>query len=265
MKKWSDMSGSSKMATSVAGTAFAGKAIMALLGSSSKEGLLSGILGDVLGTSKSSKGNGKRGKGMNMSGSNGKGKGSNKSSNDSKDNESLFSSFKEKILNNKHSLPSFQNVLETKHTLPGRIRLLSKVLVNNDELKGLFLSQMKRIDGIKQVTISTITGSILINYDESKLQPMLIFSICAKLLGVEEILSTKKNSKLQSNITDFNDAINTSLYEKTNGLLDFKTLVPLILLSLGLKKIFIDKTTLSANPYSLLFWAYKGLGLGGEK
>lgn len=179
--------------------------------------------------------------------------------------ENMKNTLKEKLINNKNSLPSFKGILETKHILPGRIRLVANILVKNDNLKNIFETQMSKIGGIKQIEVNTITGSILIYYDINSLPPLMIFSVCAKLLGLEEMLSAKQQSKIQSNITELNDSINTSLYQKTNGLLDFKTLVPLFFLGIGLKKVFIDKTTLSANPYSLLFWAYKGLGLGGYK
>ena len=54
--------------------------------------------------------------------------------------------------------------------IPGRIRVYSKALINNAQLKLKVEETMAKYNELDKVTINTITGSVLIEYQPAKIK-----------------------------------------------------------------------------------------------
>ncbi|WP_330655558.1 HMA2 domain-containing protein [Clostridium tyrobutyricum] len=90
-------------------------------------------------------------------------------------------------------MPNFKRVLEVRHYFPGRLRLYVLLLKNNLELTELFKNQLKKIDSIEIKNINTTTGTILLNFKEKDMKPVIVIRIIIKLLGLEEKIGKKMN------------------------------------------------------------------------
>lgn len=159
-------------------------------------------------------------------------------------------------------LPSFKGVIEVRHMLKGRIRFYIPKLIGNEEEKEMLMDQIIRLNSVENVEISTLTGSLLIFYDQEKIEPMLLFSVVVRLLGLEEKLDKKEKSILYKEIEQFGSSINKSVLENTRGLIDAKTLLPVTFIIWGLKKIIVDKNSNTPQPYTLFWWGYNLLKKG---
>lgn len=170
--------------------------------------------------------------------------------------------------NGKENDPSyfkgFPGTLEIKHCIPGRIRMFAPSLINSAKGKELLEERMRSIEGIEKVDVNILTGSILVLHNEAKLEKILILGIIVKLLGLESRIQTKEVPIVRKEIRKWNEALNYSLYEKTKGLLDIKVALALVFLFYGIKGLFFSTEISKANPYSLLYWAYRSLVLEGD-
>ena len=66
----------------------------------------------------------------------------------------------------KPKLPNFKDILEVKHSIPGRIRIQCKVLKDNPHGKQALLNTFSQIPGITEISINPYIGTILIKYEE---------------------------------------------------------------------------------------------------
>ena len=159
------------------------------------------------------------------------------------------------------SFKGFPGTLEIKHSLPGRIRFFVPSLVHCSKGKEILEAKMSPIEGIKKVEVNIITGSLLVHYDLEEIEKILIIGIIVKLLGLDDKIQTKEISIIRKEIINWNEALSYSIYEKTKGLLDIKTALSLTFAFYGLKGLFFSTEIAKANPYSLLYWAYRSLVL----
>ena len=158
----------------------------------------------------------------------------------------------------------FPGTLEIKHAIPGRIRFFAPSLVQLSKGKELLEERMQAIEGIEQVKVNTISGSIVVLYREEKIEKILILGIIIKLLGLENKIQTKEVPLVRKEIRKWNEAFSYSLYEKTRGLLDVKAALSLVFLFYGIKGLVFSTEIAKANPYSLLYWAYRSLVLEAD-
>ena len=163
----------------------------------------------------------------------------------------------DKHIDNKHNklnLPDFRGILEVKHAVLGRFRLYVPVLKNNEELKYAFLNEVTKIDLIKDIEVNTLTGSIIINYDSSQIEPQLLLAVIIKLLGLEEEITKEPSSLLRGELKNIKDSVNMAIYNKSNGLLDGNSLLVLTLLMASAYK-FYTGTGSKVGPTTCLMWA----------
>lgn len=155
---------------------------------------------------------------------------------------------------NKLNLPDFRGVLEVKHAIPGRIRLNSPFIKDNEELKEVFLNEIKKINLIKNVEVNILTGSLIVNYEVDKIEPQLLLAVIAKLLGLEEEISKEPVPILKNEMKNMKDSINMAIYNKSNGTLDASSLLVLILLLASGYKLYTG-TGSKVGPTTCLMWA----------
>lgn len=159
---------------------------------------------------------------------------------------------------NSLNLPSFKGVIEVKHSLKGRVRFYVPLLKNNEQIGQILISQLGKVDTISHIEVNGVTGSVVIKYDPEKIDPALLIGVIAKLLQLEGELTKKREALVSREMVNMKEALNMSIYEKTNGVLDIKSLYIIAALVFGVRKIRKAPTMLP-NGYSMLRWSYKDI------
>lgn len=162
-------------------------------------------------------------------------------------------------------LPSFKNVVEVKHFVPGRIRLFIPKLQENKQAQEDLISQLGGIQCIKEIQANLVSGSLVVKYHLDQVDPMLIISAVIKVLALDKELEQKRIPLVLEKIQQIGQALNQAFYEQTNGLLDLRTTVSLALAYLALKKIVVSKELATPAASTLLWWAYNTLDLAEAK
>ncbi|MCH4891062.1 hypothetical protein EZV73_26020 [Acidaminobacter sp. JC074] len=158
---------------------------------------------------------------------------------------------------------TFGGEIEVVHAIKGRIRLRSSYLKNEEIVQGL-LSQLTKISGIDLVKPSLITGSLLIDYDGDQIDQDLLVGALYRLIGIESNLEQMKKSKVLKEIQNVNDSVNYAMLDKTKGMIDLRTLLPLSFIGMAGYKIMTSGTITSPSAVTLLWWAYNSMQLGGK-
>lgn len=155
----------------------------------------------------------------------------------------------------KPDLPNFKDILEVKHSIPGRIRIQCKVLKENPYGKKALTETFAKIPGITEITINKQIGTVIIKYKESQIQPMLIIGIILKVLGLENEVSNENRSLVTRESSNVVDSLSHTIYEKTSGILDLKSSVMLVLATYAVYDI---KTRPGVRPAGItcLWWLY---------
>ena len=160
------------------------------------------------------------------------------------------------------TLPSFYGILEIQHYIKGRIRIKVESLKNdNEKVEELRLNLLK-LNGIDEVTINSLLGTVLIKFDEDIIEPVILIGVLLNFLGLEEEAFEKKNGKISFVLKDILEAMDMTLYNKTKGILDLKTSMALFFLIYGVKKI--RQNPIMPNGVNLLWWAYNIMTRGGK-
>ena len=154
----------------------------------------------------------------------------------------------------KPKLPNFKDILEVKHSIPGRIRIQCKVLKDNPHGKQALLNTFSQIPGITEISINPYIGTILIKYEEETIQPMLIIGIILKVLGLEDEAHSENKSLLTKESIDILDSLSHTIYEKTNGKI-FCNVIIRYICSLRYKNKARSETRRN-NMFMVVIWTY---------
>lgn len=166
-------------------------------------------------------------------------------------------------MENKLILPDMYGVFEIKNYSKNRIRLeIAKLKNNRDEIENL-KENLKKITAINSFKIIQSIGNITIEFDEKKIEPQLLVGIILKLLNLELEVFGKRKGKLKTLFNNLIDITDISLYNKSRGLLDTKTLAGFILLAYGIKKV--KMTPALPAGATLIWWGYNLLTKKGSE
>lgn len=130
----------------------------------------------------------------------------------------------------KDQLPKIKGILEVKHSIPGRIRFFAPPLVGSPTQCQDLKPQLEKITIIHQVAISPITGSVVIHYDETEIEPIVLAGIMIKLLGFEDRITQKQPVLLDQKIKTLIKSLDYAVVENSKQRMDIKTSVTLLLL-----------------------------------
>ncbi len=154
-------------------------------------------------------------------------------------------------------LPMLQTgPLQVAHAIPGRIRFVVPGLKEHCDEMVSGLNQLKDVKAVDEVSYSTITGSIVVLYDQSRIDPPLLFAVLARLLGLEQELEKPVDSKVVEEIRELAGSINRMVHNETRGILDLQTLAIGSLVFLGGKKLLQDRWTAVPGGLTLIWWAF---------
>lgn len=158
-----------------------------------------------------------------------------------------------------HPLLDLRWPIKTRHVLPGRIRFQIPLLAGQEKTVSDLTQQLKKIDGIHKVHCNAVTGSVLLYFDDTRLQPELLFTVLIRLLGLEKELERTPEAGVKKEISRFSRALNQAIYTKTDGLFDLKTITPLSLGLLGIYRLFSERPLSMPSAVALIWWAYSSL------
>jgi len=122
------------------------------------------------------------------------------------------------------SLLSIRRPIEVKHVIPGRIRISAPSIKGDITSSQNLEKQLKHIDSVSEVKVSVHTGSIIIHYDAEKLEAALLVAAIIKLLGLESELDKVPEPLIRKYFKKATKALDQAVYDRTNGLVDIKTL-----------------------------------------
>ncbi|BBM58126.1 hypothetical protein JMUB4039_2119 [Leptotrichia trevisanii] len=160
-------------------------------------------------------------------------------------------------------LQNFYGVIQVKHYQNGRLRLQTDILRENVELEQEFLNNMRQLSGIDSVRVNSITGSILIYFDEKIIESSFLYLIVLKLLHLEGEALKNKPGKIKVLLKQTFEAVDMAIYNKSKGYLDLKTLVAGIFAFYGIKKL--RKFPELPAGATLLWWTFIFLSEGKRK
>ena len=155
-------------------------------------------------------------------------------------------------------LPNFKGILEVKHHIPGRIRMSCPNLKNNKDKSSDLINVCDKIPGIISTRINQTLGTILIEYDTNVLHPTLIMGIILKVMELEDSINKNPTSLIGKESTNIADSLNRAIFEKTNGILDLKSFIMLLLGGYAVYDINL-RPGVRPSGYTCLWWVYSTL------
>lgn len=163
---------------------------------------------------------------------------------------------------NKKMLPDFYGILEVQHYIKGRIRLKVNSLIQDDEKAKELVGKLASLNGIEDISVNTLIGSVLIKFSEEVVDPITLIGAVLSILGLEEEVFDKKNGKLFSGMREVIESIDFAIYNKTNGILDLKSTIALLFIINGIRKI--RQNPIMPNGVNLLWWGFNIISKGGN-
>ena len=155
------------------------------------------------------------------------------------------------------TLPSINGKLEVVHALPGRLRLESPLLeVAAQQTRQRFKTEMTGIEGIRSADINPLSGSLLIQYDHTRINDIIVHGIVVKLLGLEQELEKAPVSRLTRESALIGRALDQQIYQATRGIMDLRSSLMVSLLMLALYRLLLQGDRTLPGGMNLLWWAY---------
>jgi copper chaperone CopZ len=167
--------------------------------------------------------------------------------------------FSRKKQDNRHPLLALRWPVITKHVLPGRVRFVIPLMANQTERLTDVKQKLNKIEGVSKAETNAVTGSVLIHFDEKKLQPELLFSALIRLLNLEKELERVPPAKIAREINQFGKGLNQALYAQTNGMLDLQSAIPLALGLVGVFRVLTERSLSMPAAITMLWWSYNAL------
>ena len=163
---------------------------------------------------------------------------------------------------NKKMLPDFYGILEVQHYIKGRIRLKVNSLIQDDEKAKELVGKLASLNGIEDISVNTLIGSVLIKFSEEVVDPITLIGAVLSILGLEEEVFDKKNGKLFSGMREVIESIDFAIYNKTKGILDLESTIALLFIINGIRKI--RQNPIMPNGVNLLWWGFNIISKGGN-
>lgn len=163
---------------------------------------------------------------------------------------------------NKKMLPDFYGILEVQHYIKGRMRLKINSLVQDDEKAKELVRKLASLNGIEDISVNTLIGSVLIKFLEEVVDPITLIGAILSILGLEEEVFDKKNGKFFSGMREVIESIDFAIYNKTKGILDLKSTIALLFIINGIRKI--RQNPIMPNGVNLLWWGFNIISKGGN-
>ena len=158
-------------------------------------------------------------------------------------------------MKDKMLLPNFYGIFEVKSLTKNRLRIEIDKLKNNREEINELTENLKKISVIKNFKIVQSLGSLTVEFDDSQIDSQFMLGIILKLLNLDEELLKDRKGKIKNTFSSLGKLADITIYNKTKGLFDAKTLAGTMLLIYGIKK-FKNEMFLPSGA-TLIWWSYR--------
>ena len=165
-------------------------------------------------------------------------------------------------MKDKMLLPNFYGIFEVKSLTKNRLRIEIDKLKNNREEINELTENLKKISVIKNFKIVQSLGSLTVEFDDSQIDAQFMLGIILKLLNLDDELLKDRKGKIKNTFSSIGKLADITIYNKTKGLFDAKTLAGTILLIYGIKK-FKNEMFLPSGA-TLIWWSYRLLSKKGN-
>lgn len=165
-------------------------------------------------------------------------------------------------MKDKMLLPNFYGIFEVKSLTKNRLRIEIDKLKNNIEEINELTENLKKISVIKNFKIIQSLGSLTVEFDNSQIDSQFMLGIILKLLNLDEELLKDRKGKIKNTFSSLGKLADITIYNKTKGLFDTKTLIATGLLVYGIKK-FKNEMLLPSGA-TLIWWSYRLLTKNGN-
>ena len=165
-------------------------------------------------------------------------------------------------MKDKMLLPNFYGIFEVKSLTKNRLRIEIDKLKNNREEINELTENLKKISVIKNFKIVQSLGSLIVEFDDSQIDSQFMLGIILKLLNLDEELLKDRKGKIKNTFSSLGKLADITIYNKTKGLFDAKTLAGTMLLIYGIKK-FKNEMFLPSGA-TLIWWSYRLLSKKGN-
>ena len=92
--------------------------------------------------------------------------------------------------------------------------------------------------------------------DNASINDFLLFAALVRLLGLEKEIERTPVPKLDKEFSDIYKSLNQAVYAKTNGMLDVKTAIALLIAATGIYRIFAERSVSMPTTLTMIWWAY---------
>lgn len=154
--------------------------------------------------------------------------------------------------------------IKTAHVLPGRARFVVERVRGDRSLCSQLAERLTRLQGVHTARISAVSGSVVVTYDSSTIEPALLVAALIKLLGLEDEMGRSPRALLTGELREFGGALNRAVLEKTRGLVDLDSGIPLALGAIGLARLARTRSARWPAATTMLWWAYSSLARRGR-
>lgn len=152
---------------------------------------------------------------------------------------------------------SFSGVLEVVHSLPGRMRLMMPSLRARARALAEFATSLKRLEGIRDVTVNPVLGTALVRYDAAKLTPSLVVAAATHGFDFETAFRNHR-SLVGGELRALHYAFNQAVMQRTGGVLDLPALMTVLLIVTFVRGIS-GRGGPKFSPLAVLWWLHRSL------
>jgi hypothetical protein len=155
--------------------------------------------------------------------------------------------------------PSAPGVIETAHSIPGRLRLRIASLAGDGPTGGALAARLGGLEGVESVDFAPVCGSLVICYRPGVVEPDVLFGAVVRLAGLEDAVANPGSCRIRYELGEAGEAVNRAVFERTGGMLDLWTALPLLFVAIGVRKLLGGKGSNPQTGMMLLWWAYLSL------
>ncbi len=169
----------------------------------------------------------------------------------------LLASLIRKKTGKQTGLPSLPGKLEAVHALPGRLRLNSPLLEDiHNNIHRKISTEITKVEGIHSADINALSGSLLVTFDSSRVDPVIVHGVVIRVLGLEQDFEKSPEGLLTREIELFGRALNQQVYQASGGMMDLRSSLMMGMLMLALYRIVIQGDRTIPGGINLLWWTY---------
>ncbi len=154
---------------------------------------------------------------------------------------------------------SLKGVIEVRHCIKDRLRISVPSLKGNQSVADKLIADLDKLDVVKSSEASSLTGSVIISYDQSQMEPVFMMGILVQLLGLDNNLSAVEKAELEKEFSMMKDSFDRGLLSVTKGKIDTKSTVTTLLIAGIIYSLIKNSHSIRAlpTPLTLIWWLYQ--------